>query len=407
MQSNVPISYAYQGSTANNQGYYAPTQQPLPGTYGNVFYSNVNTGQDMGNHASYESRKRGLDTTNEFFGALKHRTFNAGSYADISSQLATLQPHQLPIILGEYQQTAQLVGNHGGGGIALAHTPYTLPSLSNLRTKGDVDNAERILAQMHTTTLENSAYRANEALSISNLIPRDPHHSSSGRLLRQSPPHSALHSSHNVSPPSQVSPHGSHAGTPELTPGSSAMSYSSNSNSPISVASNHVPVLPASGASMYPTLPSVSSGPAGTASTSTLGALYDETYRRRHGGGTLHRAQPAPHEAFKQQHEDDMDLDVEMVAAHAHGVEKLRKVSHHLIDPALAGDVTMSSSSASTTPHAPSSAAGDASTWLENARIIDALKSFVGMMKGEMIKMEMDGELKHGPESLYPILKHE
>lgn len=324
-----------------SQGYVpAPTQyyqphapQPPNPSYGNVYYT-LNQGPDPG-QGSYESKKRGYDALNEFFGDLKRRQFDPNSYTAVGQRLLGLQNLQLPILSGgpvpEYQPMPAPVAvaaggggggaggmGGGGGGYSGGSHPfqYQLPPMGNVRTKNDLVNIDQFLEQMQNTIYEN-----DDNVAAAGIAQPGAHYVQGGMNYRTT-----------NSPPSQLPP--THAtttagttsagtaapmlntnsgavtnspptGTPALTPPSSAQSYTSG-RSPISLPANHHHHhqhhdSANNSSSMYPRLPSATlpdSVTAGypTASSaappSTLSGVFDHDDRRRYTGGTLQRARP-------------------------------------------------------------------------------------------------------------------
>ena len=308
-----------------SQGYVpAPTQyyqphapQPPNPSYGNVYYT-LNQGPDPG-QGSYESKKRGYDALNEFFGDLKRRQFDPNSYTAVGQRLLGLQNLQLPILSGgpvpEYQPMpapvavaaggggAGGIGGGGGGGYSGGSHPfqYQLPPMGNARTKNDLVNIDQFLEQMQNTIYEN-----DDNVAAAGIAQPGAHYVQGGMNYRTT-----------NSPPSQLPPHHATAGTsagpmlntgatahspptgtPALTPPSSAQSYTSG-RSPVSLPAHHDTNNNSS--SMYPRLPSATmpdSMTAGypTASSaappSTLSGVFDHDDRRRYTGGTLQRARP-------------------------------------------------------------------------------------------------------------------
>ena len=379
LQSNVPIAYGYQGHTGS-QGYYAPTAQQSSVAYGPVYY-NVNSGADVGN-ASFDSRKRGFDTLNEFFGDVKRRNFDPSSYTEVGNRLLALQGVQLPIPLGggsmsDYS-TQGMVNTQGGGvyGPTASHG-YALPPMPNLRTKNDLTAIDHILEQMTGSAYENAG-----PMNASGGAHPGAQHMPSGMSLRHSnSPPSSLQL-----PPNHIATTSNHGSTPELTPGSTIISYSSG-HSPSSSASNSGMSPSLNGASMYPTLPTTAatSNP-NMAPSSNLGTQFDHDIRRRHSGGTLGKAQPA-RGAVKVKHEDDISHEDSMDVDDApptntnppiftHTNVSTSKISKHNIDPALA--VAFGPSEGSDSPTPPAVAAGEVDeTWVENMRLLEALRAFV------------------------------
>ncbi|EQL28635.1 hypothetical protein BDFG_08635 [Blastomyces dermatitidis ATCC 26199] len=288
-------------------------QHPSNQSYGNVYYA---VGSDASHQASYESKKRGYDALNEFFGDLKRRQFDPSSYAAVGQRLLNLHGLPLPLVNGgavpEYQPMPAMVnvGGHGGGyqpGPMPAQS-YHLPPMGNLRTKADLMNIDQFLEQMQSTV-----YESDDHVAAAGVAQPGAHYIHGGMSYRNtgSPP-SATHipSSHATaatSTPMMISStatRSSHSSTPALTPPSSAQSYTSG-RSPISVSSTHHTVPPShhpqSSAAMYPTLPATTAQENSTtaypsissaAPPSTLSSVFENDDRRRYTGGMLQRSQP-------------------------------------------------------------------------------------------------------------------
>ncbi|EGC43741.1 pH-response transcription factor pacC/RIM101 [Histoplasma capsulatum var. duboisii H88] len=287
-------------------------QHPSNQSYGNVYYA---VGSDTSHQASYESKKRGYDALNEFFGDLKRRQFDPSSYAAVGQRLLNLHGLPLPLVNGgavpEYQPMPAIVnvGGHGGGyqpGPMPAQS-YHLPPMGNLRTKADLMNIDQFLEQMQSTVYENDDHVA--AAGVAQPGAHYIHGGMSYRNTGSSPSTTHIPSSHAsatttapmmVSSTTTRSPHT----TPALTPPSSAQSYTSG-RSPISVSSTHHSVPPShhpqSSAAMYPTLPATTAQENPTtpypsissaAPPSTLSSVFENDDRRRYTGGMLQRSQP-------------------------------------------------------------------------------------------------------------------
>ncbi|KAI9877066.1 MAG: hypothetical protein M1830_004894 [Pleopsidium flavum] len=434
-QSGGSHGYTHQNGT----GYYAPTQQPNTSSYGPVYYAINSHGGDMSHHTSFESRKRDYDALNDFFGDAKRRQFNPASYADVGDRLMAFQGLQLPMIHGgvmpDYQPAPAMVSG-GGHGVGL-HGPmpqqqYALPPMPNLRTKNDLLNIDQFLEQMQATVYENP----NTAAAAGVAHP-GAHTSHGGMNFRQSnsPPGVHIPSSHAASRGSDASmmaatsSQSTHGDTPALTPQSSAMSYTS-AHSPLSAASgNSTSPLPHSGAQMYPTLPATSAHTAmagypvsSTAPASVLGTIFDSDQRRRYSGGQLQKASKPP----RSSEEDEMDTSSGTTTP----AEKSRKSPGPSVDGGISGnnkstspsliDPTLSGSS----PPADSEAEKAQEAWVENIRVIEALRKFIAekLEKNEYDDDKgADQDLKDATDaqesevrderkmtdaqSLYPILK--
>ncbi|KAL3453696.1 hypothetical protein BJX65DRAFT_130060 [Aspergillus insuetus] len=384
-----------------------PPQAPNP-SYGNVYYA-LNTGPEPG-HASYESKKRGYDALNEFFGDLKRRQFDPNSYAAVGQRLLSLQNLSLPVLttapLPEYQPMPAPVAVAGGpyGGGHHAAPAYHLPPMTNVRTKSDLINIDQFLQQMQETIYENDDHVA--AAGVAQPGAHYVHGAMSYRTTH-SPP-TQLPSAHATAPATaapiltNTSAHSPSASTPALTPPSSAQSYTSG-RSPISLPSAHRVSPPhESGAGMYPRLPSATDGIAAgypatssAAPPSTLGGIFDHDERRRYTGGTLQRARPASRAAS-----ESMDLSDDKES----GERTPKQFSASLIDPALHGtgspsddEVTMRTAQAATEV---AERTDVQSQWVEKARLIEYLRKYIAdrLERGEFDELE-DGRIPHSPAS--------
>ncbi|KZF24153.1 hypothetical protein L228DRAFT_266513 [Xylona heveae TC161] len=371
--------------SATGGGYYA-AQAPSSSTFGPVYYSLGSTAE-VGNAASYETRKRGLDALNEFFGDAKRRQIDPNSYAEVGHRLTSLQGVPLSLQNGafasEYHHVPSPVAASAGGQGPVLHHQYSLPPMPNLRTKSDLLNVDQFLEQMQATVYESSNQAAAAGVAQPGV-----HYVHGGLNFRQShsppqaPAHTALHtgSSHAANAPSTHSHVASGAsaqgGTPALTPASSAMSYTSG-HSPSSAHSGHrlSPLPRESSSSMYPHLPAVSaSGDAssgysapmtGHAPASTLGTMFEEP-RRRFSGGTLQAAsRPSRSDGSRSPSEE-----VATPPARETNKESGNATSS-VIDPALA--------EAAQSPTTQSETAEDRAqeSWVENIRTIEALRNII------------------------------
>ncbi|GBF63656.1 pH-response transcription factor [Trichophyton mentagrophytes] len=402
-----------------------PQQQPNP-SYGNVYYA---VGHDAAHQASYESKKRGYDALNEFFGDLKRRQFDPTSYAAVGQRLLNLHGLPLPLThagaVPEYQPMPAMVGVGGGHGGYQSAGPiptqsYHLPPMGNLRTKADLMNIDQFLEQMQSTV-----YESDENVAAAGVAQPGAHYVQgplSYRTTNSPPTHHQSHHQHPhatataaatttaattasmmstsaaATPASSISAasRSPHASTPALTPPSSAQSYTSG-RSPISLASSHgmSPSHHPSTAGMYPTLPATtgqdslsSSGYPTTVSSaappSTLSSVFDDD-RRRYTGGMLQRSRP------------DIDLSTPSIKrddADATAGKDEPKLSSSVIDPALSrASVDMDedaaphrSPSSTPTPTATTAAAAAGpddrqpageQQWVENVRLLQRLRDYV------------------------------
>ena len=385
MQANVPMSYGYQGH-ANSQGYYAPTAHATTSAYGPVYY---NTGNDIGNHASFDTRKRTLDALDEFFGDAKRQAIDTSSYSDVSSRLVTFQGLQIPAVstggMAEYQP-AHMLSTGVGYGPSSSHG-YALPPMSNLRTKSDLTAVDRILEQMTGTAYDHSGAFAQPIMQ---------HHTSSTAMRNStSPPGNHLQPHHHHMHSSAMSDHS--IGTPELTPCASTVSYDSG-HSPTSATSTHGMSPTGSGLS-YPTIPSNSSSTmSNMAPISALGTQFDTDLRRRRSGGTLQKARPgfgSIDENSKSESSENGNDAMDITPASNPSVPYKSRTSvslKHNIDPALAGSAGSSDTRGSLTPPATrtsSTSAEAEENWVENMRLLETLRALV---RGRLERGEWDDD---------------
>jgi hypothetical protein len=383
----------YGNHHAAPNGYYAPQQ---PSSYAPVYYG-VNHGADMGQHAAYETRKRGLDALNDFFGDAKRRQIDASSYQHISRSLMSLQG--IPIGGGGLQEymTAgpSLVSVDGHGGHHSAPMPqhqYALP-LPNLRTKNDLMNIDQFLEQMQNTVYETQSN--SNATAAAGIHQPGLHYTHTGMNHRSShsPPYTALpqthmnshvSSAHAAAPMMATQSSQSNAGTPALTPPSSSVSYTS-SHSPVS-SHGMSPVSRNSSttSASYPILPAVTMGysPHSTAAP-TLGTNFDTDPRRRYSGGMLQRS--------ANPNSMDMSSDGSRTPSPKVATPRLPISSISRIDPALGGVASPTSSESG-------ESAGE--DFLHNCRVIESLREMIKdrIVKGEYVKDDVEDTDMTGTE---------
>ncbi|KAI9928985.1 hypothetical protein MW887_001378 [Aspergillus wentii] len=373
-----------------------PPPQAANPSYGNVYYA-LSQGQEAG-HASYESKKRGYDALNEFFGDLKRRQFDPNSYAAVGQRLLGLQSLQLPILssgpVPEYQPMPAPVAVGGGGYSPTGPHPapaYHLPPMSNVRTKNDLINIDQFLEQMQSTIYEN-----DDHVAAAGVAQPGAHYIHNGMSYRatNSPP-SQIPPSHAAATTSAgsmmaSSAHSPTAGTPVLTPPSSAQSYTSG-RSPVSLPATHrVSPLHDGGSNMYPRLPSATIADSMTAGyptassaapPSTLGGIFDHDDRRRYTGGTLQRARPEERRLsvqmdISQDGKEDRDQ-----TPPAKERTASPRISASLIDPALESSTSSSPTDAETALQTAKAATEVAERedvqWVEKVRLIEYLRNYI------------------------------
>lgn len=422
----------------NGPGFYAPTQQPSTSSYGDVYYELNNHAGDSSHHNSFHSRRREFDAMNNFFGDVKRRQFNPSSYAEVGDRLMAFQSVQLPMIhsgvMQDYQTAPAMVSANGGGGGGYGPMPpqqYALPPMANLRTKNDLLSVDQFLEQMQATVYENP----NTAAAAGVAFPSA--HTTHGEMnFRQSnsPPSVHLAPSHAVDRGSAASAmvptssQSTHSGTPALTPPSSAAVSHTSGNSPSATSAHSSSPHAHHAGALYPTLPATSAQvsmagyPASsTAPVSVLGTAFDDDQRRRRSGGMLQKASKPPCGSETN--------DMETSAGTATPTEIRRKsgdnhaTSDHagkkptcpsLIDPSLSEFSTPADSEADKAQE----------TWVENIRVIEALRKFIAEklekgeyeddkggdedlkeIKGEYKTAAEEGREMTDAESLYPVLK--
>ncbi|KAI9045476.1 putative C2H2 transcription factor PacC [Aspergillus affinis] len=373
-----------------------PPPQPANPSYGNVYYA-LNHGHEPG-HASYESKKRGYDALNEFFGDLKRRQFDPNSYAAVGQRLLGLQSLSLPILNGgplpEYQPMPAPVAV-AGGGYSPGGPPapaYHLPPMSNVRTKNDLINIDQFLQQMQDTIYEN-----DDNVAAAGVAQPGAHYVHGGMSYRttNSPP-TQLPPSHATATTSAgpvmnaaAAAHSPSTGTPALTPPSSAQSYTSG-RSPISLPSAHrvSPPHHEGGSSMYPRLPSatmpdtMTAGYPTTSSAappSTLGGIFDHDERRRYTGGTLQRARPDDRPVAEPMDvsQDKEDGERTPPAKPRPASSSPGRISASLIDPALSGSPTEEEATLRTAQAATEVAERSDVQWVEKVRLIEYLRNYI------------------------------
>ena len=392
--------------------YQSHAPQPPNPSYGNVYYT-LNQGHEPG-HVSYESKKRGYDALNEFFGDLKRRQFDTNSYAAVGQRLLGLQNLQLPILSGgpipEYQPMPAPVAVGGGGGGGGGYggpqpVQYQLPPMGNARTKNDLINIDQFLEQMQNTIYENDDHvaAAGVAQPGAHYVQGGMHYRTTNSPPSQMPPsHATAATSAGPMLNTTATAHSPPTGTPALTPPSSAQSYTSG-RSPISLPPTHHPHLSPTqqdtSSSMYPRLPSATvsdSMAAGypTASSaappSTLSGIFDHDDRRRYTGGTLQRARPDEPRRMSVTMDgttpsppsakgDDEDGDRTPPAKRPSS--KGQDISANLIDPALHSSGSSSPEADATTLRTAQAATEVAeradSQWVSLVRALEGLRGWI------------------------------
>ncbi|KIW49238.1 hypothetical protein PV05_10934 [Exophiala xenobiotica] len=403
----------YTGQHHPNQYYqpHPPVQHP---GYGPVtYYSTVPpTTYD------YETRKRGYDALDHFFGQVRRRELDPANFQNISRRLFELQGLQLPQIIPTSLAVPAYQPVSVGGGYE-SEDPiqaYSLPPMGNAKTRGDLTSIDQILEQMQATIYENDthlgssgvgqagpgyvAYRTSNSPPGAAQVPTTAAHSNPTALLQHQ---------HQGSIASATD-----ASTPGLTPPSSAQSYTSG-QSPLQ---GHA--APTSSA-MYPSLPSNASDMAyAAANSATLSGMFDNDERRRYSGGMLQRAAPA-------KDKDDMDIVTDgsvtppasAMNKQAKGKKKAGSPEDSVIDPAL-------SAAEVGTPKSDSKDPEPGEVWVQNMRLIEWMRDLIKKRldteqfddDDKTVTPKAEGGLDHEmtgtddhkhrseEEQLYPVLRH-
>ncbi|KAK4693161.1 hypothetical protein P7C71_g4186, partial [Lecanoromycetidae sp. Uapishka_2] len=409
LHSNMPMSYPQHQPQNGAPQYYAPAQSY---SYGNVQYA-VNQGGNGDSHQSMESTKQGLEIIKDVVMDARGGAFDARSYAQVGPRLSAIQNTQLPFLggapMGDFHSGG---GSPGSGGVYGPTSQYALPSIPNLRTKGDLLEADQVFEAMQSTIYDN----ANN-IAAAGIGQPDAHFVQAMGRPSRSPPGVQLSSTHAASyTPNMISQsqQSNHSGTPDLTPPSSAHSYNSDNSPPAHQANNGV--SSPTTAALYPSLPGASSDAASTgynasgmAPTSTLGTQLDGQSRRRYSGGRLQKAAP-----MKLKDEMDTSADGTSVSKSAISssssseagpntpkVQNRRKdFSASNLDPALGGV-------ASPSGEMDEGAIKANEEWVGNARTIESLRNWL-KQRLDNHEYENDGEdqpeVKEETPSLYPVL---
>lgn len=394
--------YPYQpnmGANGQGMGGYPPANAQYAG-YGSVNYPNNN----MQEIQSMDTRRRAIEALNDFLGDIKRRAIDPQNYYDVGHRL---QSSALPLPVGggyntgysggggygNYNTSSLLDAFSGGnmGGGANMHGPgvasqggYSLP-LPNARSKGDLQDIDRFLESLQATVYENSNHSAAAGVDAHAIHTGNwgiPNNQFGRNSSSNSPPSSyGNHHAGSMGAVSAMSGVGSlpnvtaaSAGdTPALTPASLSSTYSSSGHSPVSSHSRSS----MSSNQMYPNLPSVtgiSDLGAGyptttSAPASGLASGFDGLDGRRYSGGRLQRVAPG-------QDTEMADAEDGSRTPKASDAKRPRSKGNSSIDPALRGEGERTPSDSASTPAAESGEDRQVA-WVENMRVIEALKKWV------------------------------
>jgi len=448
MGQNRPPGNSYQQPAQANNGYYGhdmganngyphpshglnsnsffqqPPQQPQYAGYGQVNYPASNSLADI---QSMDTRRRAIEALNDFLGDIKRRAIDPGNYYDVGQRLQSANL-PLPISTGygystgnnyasnnnsSYSAASSLLdsfnnsgnlGMTGSSGGSMSQGPltqsYSLPLPSNARTKQDLVEIDKFLEQLQATVYESSSSAAAAGVQQPGSHSQYTNYSGfGGSQYRNSDSPPSMQHSGSVSTPGLGMPSGSAMETPALTP-ASVSSYTSAGQSPMSTHSRSS-MSSAHGSSMYPSLPSVTAisdmgagYPATTsAPASGLASGFEGFEGRRYSGGRLQREAPAPR---------SQDMDSDAMETESDGAKTPRAKQPEdssALDPAL-----RAASQTSTAVQSPSTGAGSDSdekqaTWVENVRVIEALRRWVSE---RINNSEFEGEAEY-PEPQHHV----
>ncbi|KAH8595556.1 hypothetical protein B0O99DRAFT_543524 [Bisporella sp. PMI_857] len=407
--------YAHVQHNGHN-GYYAPQQ---PQQYAPVYYP-VSHGGDVGHNAAYDTRRRGYDALNDFFGDAKRRQIDPTSYHQVGQRLMALQG--IPLHSGgmaEYIPAGPsmvAVDHHGGhhGGGPIPQPTYSLPPMPNLRTKNDLMNIDQFLEQMQSTV-----YESSNAAAAAGVQQPGAHYTTSAIGFRSS--HSPPQTVHSLNSSAHVAPmmhsqsnQSATSGTPALTPPSSSVSYTSGHSPASSHGMSPTSRHSSTSAAAYPSLPAVTVGYSAhstTAPASTLGPSFDTDPRRRYSGGMLQRA--ANSRSDVMDYSDDSRSSKETTPR----PETRTTLLSSNIDPALSGVSSPGEQSESGEEKAARETRDRAEEqWIENIRVIEALRRLISeRLERKQYEddddVSMSGTSSASPqmktESLYPVLRQQ
>jgi len=421
---------------ANGGGYHQATGAQYAG-YGSVNYPNNAAMADI---QSMDTRRRAIEALNDFLGDIKRRAIDPNSYYDVGHRL---QSNSLPLPVGSGYNTgynnsgysssnfntASLLesfnngsfggGNGGQGGVASTHG-YSLP-LPNARTKNDLQDIDRFLEQLQATVYETSrGYDSGNAAAAAGVQQPGFHshltsdfgmggHQQQYRAsnsppsfqnhLNQGGMGSAISSSSGMQ---SMTSSASAIDTPALTP-ASVSSYTSSGHSPMS--SHSRASFGSAAGNMYPSLPAVTgmsdlgSGYPTTTSApaSGLASGFEGLDGRRYSGGRLQRQAP-DQKADQDTEMEDADNDGSRTPKASEAKLEKRKGSTS-IDPALRSEEEKPSESASTPPATSEVEDKRDEEWVENIRLIEALRKWVGeRLKSGDFDDAQDQDSKSGAE---------
>ena len=411
--SVVPSNNAFH-STAGNVSNFGP-----------VYYSAPQPGYvDAG---MTESRKRSYSVLNDFFGDAKRRHIDPHQYHDLSDRFGGMPNLPLPAhgnFINDFNSTSgtgmsSVQQDTTTTAMAVSHNPvpaiHVVNPFTELKTKHDLRSLDTFLE-----TLQNTVYEHTENLSNAGVLPVSQiHHIGLNGQTNHLP------SDHQSSTrPRGVDSIGSHPpsssgslapptldDTPALTPdshnGYSPASACSHSASPYSPGARHI-------GNPYPTLPSFSAmtgSQPGYVYTngipaSYLGNSYDDLDGRRcYAGGILQRAAPASPPRINRDKRSTPTSTSRRSSAEREallkGVQNVELASPTRAEAESPASRERHDTAETSGTNGSSSADDRQKGWIQNIRVIEALRSFVKerLQRGEYEASEVDSDVEGWQQS--------
>lgn len=325
-------------------GYYPPANAA---PYAPVYYAPqpTHSGQDLGQQAPTESKKRALEGADQFFDEVKRHKIQPVYDNAMAQRLSQLQQYMpVPQENLDYQahgntpvtSAGQVNGTH----------PFTLPSL---RTKQELVEANNFLTELSHNLYDSSAPAAAAAAATA-----------SAASYAQAATTQADQNGTTITSGAPVVSMGATSGNANavLTPPNT--NYNSSQSPVAANAQQHTPPSqsPSSSRATYPALPAVSSGQDASANFTSsvssappaLGTAFDADQRRTFSVGVL---QKAPRNA------DEMDLGSDEIMVP-------KTISNSLIDPALDAGASPTSATASKIEH-----------WYSHYQFVEILRGII------------------------------
>ena len=443
MTNPYPAYQPNMGGNQNGGAYPQPTSNGQYAGYGSVNYPTNSATADL---QSMDTRRRAIEALNDFLGDIKRRAIDPSAYYDVGQRL---QSNALPLPVGGgynagYSSSGGYNNNHnnhnnynaaslfaeqfssgasmggggggGGGGMHVASHGYSLP-LPNARTKNDLQDIDRFLEQLQATVYETSNHAAAAGIQQPGVHPMHTGdiNFNNSHPNQRFPSNSPRNYGNNGGGMSGVAMSGvpgmpgmtsSTIDTPALTPAATDSSYTSSGQSPMSTHSRSS-LGSLNGNAMYPNLPSVtgmSDLGAGyptttSAPASGLASGFEGLDGRRYSGGRLQHQAPG-------RDTEMMDVDDGARTPRASDTKRPKSKGFSSIDPALRGEDERTPSDSASTP-AEGAEDKRQEEWVENIRVIEALKKWVAdrLKSGEFEEDDGSNDTREGAHKSIEIAK--